>query len=215
VTGRLIAWCGLVAALSATAYTSRAVSGKPPKDVLYQWGAVASGLFELGLVLGIVLLICTGRSKRELLALRRPRSWRRAGLLAAGILVATYIVSAVLNPFLHPGREQGLTPHGWDSTRAAPFIANFIVIAVGAPVVEELTFRGLGYSLLAPFGPAVAIIAVGLAFGLAHGLVEALPILVLFGCGLAYLRSQTDSVYPGMLVHGFFNAVALLAAVLT
>src|SRR5438874_472745 len=37
--------------------------------------------------------------------------------------------------------------------------------------------------------------------------------LVGLGIGLAYLRSRVDSVYPGMIVHGLFNAVALTFAV--
>jgi membrane protease YdiL (CAAX protease family) len=53
----------------------------------------------------------------------------------------------------------------------------------------------------------------GLAFGVAHGLVEALPLLVAFGIGLAYLRCRVDSVYPGMVVHGLFNGAALVVAV--
>ena len=81
------------------------------------------------------------------------------------------------------------------------------------PIVEELTFRGLGYSLLARYGRWTAIIATGLAFALAHGLVNAFPLLAAFGIGLAYLRSRVDSVYPGMIVHGLFNAVALTVAV--
>ena len=36
-------------------------------------------------------------------------------------------------------------------------------------------FRGLGYSLLEPFGRWAAIVVVGVVFGLAHGLIEALP----------------------------------------
>src|SRR5256885_5488702 len=41
----------------------------------------------------------------------------------------------------------------------------------------------------------------------------AFPFLAAFGIGLAYLRSRVDSVYPGMIVHGLFNAVALTVAV--
>jgi uncharacterized protein len=82
-----------------------------------------------------------------------------------------------------------------------------------APVVEELTYRGLGFSLLRPYGLASAIIGVGLAFGLAHGLIEALPILSLFGMGLAWLRERTNSIYPPILVHAAFNGVALTVSV--
>ena len=57
------------------------------------------------------------------------------------------------------------------------------------------------------------IALVGISFGVWHGLVEALPLLVAFGAGLAYLRYRVDSVYPGMIVHGLFNAVSLTIAV--
>jgi membrane protease YdiL (CAAX protease family) len=59
-----------------------------------------------------------------------------------------------------------------------------------------------------------SILLVGLAFGLAHGLVEAELVLIPFGVGLAYLRDRTESVFPGMLVHGLFNGIALAVAVL-
>jgi len=131
------------------------------------------------------------------------------------VFIAVYSVAAIVSAFGDPGREQGLTPQGWDSSRAAPFVVNFVVFVAVAPFVEELTFRGLGYSLLEPLGSLTAILWVGIAFGLAHGLLEGLPILIVFGCGLAWLRARSDSVYPGMAVHGIFNAVALIAAVST
>ena len=59
-----------------------------------------------------------------------------------------------------------------------------------------------------------SILIVGVAFGLAHGLVEALIVLVPFGIALAWLRDRADSVVPGMFVHGLFNGAALAAAVL-
>ena len=213
--GRLAAWLGLVALLILLAYGSRATSGKPPKNALYQYSFAAGGLVEYGLMLGIVLLIASGPESRLLLGLRRPRSWPAALGWAVGLLVGIYVLTGVLTPILHPGREQGLTPSGWESSHAGAFAANFIVIALVAPFVEELTFRGLGFSLLEPYGRVFAIVAVGLLFGLVHGLVEALPILAAFGAGLAWMRSRTESVYPGMLVHAAFNAIALTLAVTT
>ncbi len=81
------------------------------------------------------------------------------------------------------------------------------------PIVEELTFRGLGFFLLEPYGQTAAILVIGLTFGLWHGLIEALPLLVVFGTGLAFLRSRTESIYPGMILHATFNGAALLLAV--
>ena len=107
---------------------------------------------------------------------------------------------------------------GGDSGRwslSALFAANLVLFAVVAPVVEELTFRGVGQSLLGFLGRWPSIVLVGVAFGLAHGLVEALLVLVPFGMALAWLRDRTRSVLPGMVVHGVFNGLALAAAVLT
>ena len=91
--------------------------------------------------------------------------------------------------------------------------ANLVLFAVIAPFVEELTFRGSGQSLLGFLGRWPSILVVGVAFGLAHGLVEALLVLVPFGVALAWLRDRTDTVIPGMLVHALFNGAALVAIV--
>lgn len=207
---RLAWWWILVGALALLAYSSRAAGGRPPEDALYLWGTAISAALVYGIVLGLVLLIARGGGPlRELFALRRPRSWAIAGGLALAVFIGIVIVGAALDPFLDAGEEQGLTPSGWDSGRAAAFAANAIVVVGIAPVVEELTYRGLGFSLLRPYGEVAAIVGVGVAFGLAHGLVEALPILALFGMGLAFLRSRTGSVYPPILLHAAFNGFAL------
>ena len=211
--GKLYAYLAFVGAFAALNYASRLVPNKPDRNVLYTWSAAIGGLVQLGIVLGIVLAIARGRPKDEYLGLRRPSSWGLAAGLIVLVLIGVFALSAVLSPLLHPGEEQGLVPNTWHPDRAAPFVANFLVVAVLAPIVEEITFRGLGYKLIEPFGKWTAILVVGLLFGLAHGLVEALPILAAFGAGLAYVRMRTGSVYPGMIVHSAFNSLVLIVAV--
>jgi membrane protease YdiL (CAAX protease family) len=201
----------LVGVLIAIAYAGRFSSGKPSRNVLYEYSTTVGALFQYGLLLAFVLAISSGN--RGLLALRRPASWPRALGLMVSLLVGIFVATAVLDSFLHGAREQGLTPSHWEPSHAGAYAANFIVIAGVAPVVEELTFRGLGYSLLERFGTWFAILAVGILFALAHGLLEAFLELAVFGCALAWLRSQTLSVYPGMLLHATFNGISLVAAV--
>ncbi len=164
---------------------------------------------------GIVLVIAIDRT--DLFALRRPPRWGQALGLAAGVIVAIYVWEAVVSTLplpQSPGKEQGLTPTHWEPAHAGAFAANLVLFALVAPVVEELTFRGVGQSLLRFTGRWPSILLVGVAFGLAHGLLEALLVLVPFGAALAYLRDRTSSVLPGILVHGLFNGVALAVAVL-
>ena len=194
-------------------YSIRFTEGKPPKDLLYRWSTAEGGLIQFAVIGLIVYAIAGLGQRRQLLALRRPTSWWVALRIGIGIAIGMAVLSVLLEPVLHPGREQGVTPDVWRPDHAAQYVANGLVICIVAPIVEELTFRGLGFSLLVRFGKWTAIILVGVAFGLAHGLVEAFPFLAALGMGLAYLRSRVDSVYPGMIVHGLFNATALIVAV--
>jgi len=213
MTSPLAAWTTFVVAFATLSYSLRFTEGKPPDDFLYRWSTVEGGLIQFALIGLIVYAIAGLGNRRELLALRRPTSWRRAAGIAIGIGIVMVVLSSTLGPLLNPGGEQGVTPDVWRPDHAAAYIANGVVICIVAPFVEELAFRGLGYSLLARYGRWTAILLVGLLFGLAHGLVAALPFLGVLGAGLAYLRSRVDSVIPGMIVHGLFNATALVVAV--
>jgi membrane protease YdiL (CAAX protease family) len=215
---RLACWVALVAAIAALNYEARFSGDSGPssgRDAVYSFSTFANGMVVYAFWLGLVLAIAVDRW--DLLALRPPQSWRRAASLAVTAIVAIYVLEALVSlvPLPQsPGKEQGLTPTHWESAHATAFAANLVLFAVVAPIVEELTFRGVGQSLLSFVGRWPSFLLVGIAFGVAHGLVEALLVLVPFGIALAWLRDRTKSVVPGMFVHGLFNAIALIAAVL-
>jgi CAAX protease family protein len=210
---RLGGWCALMVFMATIAYASQLTSGAPPKDVAYRWSSSILGLVQYGVILGILFLITVGLDRRRFLAFRRPTSWPRAFGIAVLVLIAVFVVSAIVAQFANPEREQGLIPQHWDSSKIAPFTAFAILVVVVAPIVEELQFRGVGYGLLERFGTAAAILLVGLAFALVHGLIAGFPVIFVFGCGLAFLRSRTDSIYPCMLLHASFNAFGLLVGI--
>ncbi len=217
---RVAIWGGFVALIALINYAAR-FSGQSggsrgvSHQEVYSYSTFAGGTILYAIWLGIVLLICIDRF--DLLALRRPRRLGTAAGLAAAVVVAIFVWEAVISylPLPEsPGKEQGITNVPWEPAHAGAFAANFVLFAVIAPFVEELTFRGSGQSLLRFLGRWPSIVLVGVAFGLAHGLVEALLVLVPFGIALAWLRDRTDSAVPGMFVHGLFNAAALIAIVL-
>jgi uncharacterized protein len=210
--GKLAGWLALVGSLAALNYASRFSSGKPPADSLYRYDTALSGIIFYALTLAIVLVIARGLSRAEL-GLRRPASWPRALGFTLGVLVALLIAESLLESVLHGAREQGLEPAHWDSSRALQFALNAAVVVIAAPIVEEFTFRGVGFSLLRPLGTVVAVLGTAVAFAADHGLVEGFPALLLFGVAVALVRLRTGSLYPGMLLHGTFNAFALIVAV--
>jgi membrane protease YdiL (CAAX protease family) len=217
--GRLVAWLGFVFALTLLSYGARLSDVETPDDLAYRYSSSVAALVQYGLMLGILLLIARGLSWRDAFALRRPARWGRAIGLAVLALVAIYAAALVYEQILSlfgdfdPTEEQGLVPDGWDSSRAGAFVAFFVVVTFIAPAVEELTYRGLGLSLLRPYGTMLAVLATGALFGLAHGLLVGLPILTVFGIVVGWLRVRTDSIYPPIALHAAFNGIALLASV--
>jgi membrane protease YdiL (CAAX protease family) len=218
---RLILWGVFVGLIALINYAARFSGGSgggrgTSHQEVYSYSTFAGGAILYAVWLGIVLLIVKGRF--DLLALRSPRRLGAAFGLAVAVVVSIFVWEAVISALPlpeSPGKEQGITNVPWEPAHAGAFAANLVLFAVIAPFVEELTFRGAGQSLLAFLGRWWSIILVGVAFGLAHGLVEALLVLVPFGIALAWLRDRTDSVVPGMFVHGLFNAAALIAIVLS
>ena len=183
---RLVGWAILVTALAALSYAANlADTGDTPDDLLFRWSSAVGGLVQYAIILAIVLLIARGIAPATL-GLTRPAAWTSAVGRIAAALVAIWVIGAALNPFLPAGKEQGLVPDKWDPGHAAPFLANFIVVAAVAPVVEELTYRGLGFAAVRDaFGNGPAVVVTAIAFGLAHDLFIALPVLTIFNLILA------------------------------
>ncbi len=211
-SGALWAWCAVVGAQIVVNVASVAFVDVP-EDKIYHYRFAALAALQFGVLLAAILVIASRSDLREALALRRPASWARAAAIAIPVTVATLALVAILDPLLNSGEAQNLAPE-WDPARAAPFVVNAVVIALVAPVVEELVFRGLGFTLfLRRFGTWVAIVVTALLFAASHGLVELLPASAALGMGLAYLRSRTASVYPGIIVHVLLNLLGVLAIV--
>ncbi|MGH2934378.1 MAG: hypothetical protein ACRDL2_07680, partial [Gaiellaceae bacterium] len=94
--GRLVGWTSLVLSLAALNYSARFTGGGRASDdnAVYSYSQFAGGMVVYALWLGAVLWIAAGR--RDLLALRKPRSWPRAGGLAVGAVAAIYVVEALV-----------------------------------------------------------------------------------------------------------------------
>lgn len=208
-TGRLVAWLAFVLGIAALGYAAQAGDSELPDDFVYRYSAAVAGLVQFALFVGILLLIALHLPKRELFGLRRPESWPRALAYVLAGLGAIWVVSLALSPFLDAGEEQGIVPEEWDPDRIGAFLAFGAVATLVAPVVEEFTFRGLGFTLLSPYGKWVAILGTGILFGAWHGLIVALPVLAGFGVVLGWLRYQTGSVYPPIVLHAIFNGIAI------
>ena len=148
--------------------------------------------------------------------------WSDLGLgLVVAIAVQLLILPAIaylLRPLLGEPEVSGPVQDLLDKSQGLAFAGLILSVAVGAPIVEELFFRGLLLRSLqrrVPNWAAVAVSAV--AFGIAHG--SALPVdavvlvmisLTVFGAILAVLAIRTGRLGPSIVTHAVFNLFTLL-----
>ncbi|MDQ6927593.1 MAG: CPBP family intramembrane metalloprotease [Actinomycetota bacterium] len=146
-----------------------------------------------------------------------------AGILCQVVLVP--IIAIVLSPILGSPDVGGPTKQLVQQADGVGLVglgifATFVVI--GAPIVEELFFRGLVLrSIERRLGAVWAIALSGILFGLAHlqdlptdALILAMVSLAAVGVVLAILAVRSGRLGPGVIAHLTFNlytVVILLA----
>jgi len=186
-----VGWSILAILFIAGSFASREISTEDTQNIFYDYGFAVTTIVYYA-ILGL-----------------NPFRWRWVGI-AIGLIIGVLIVSVLLEPLLHGGREQGLSPDEWQPEHARAFLLNGIIISTVVPFTEELFFRGLGVRALRFLGGMSAVVITGFVFGFSHGILGALPPLILFGIALGWVRLRSDSVWPGILAHGFYNAVGIL-----
>jgi membrane protease YdiL (CAAX protease family) len=96
-----------------------------------------------------------------------------------------------------------------------------IMAAVIAPIFEELFFRGFVQPLLSrTFGVVAGILVTAALFGALHApeysdAWQYALTVALAGAAFGWLRERTKSIIPGTVMHGCFNAVSVIALVLS
>ena len=166
---------------------------------------VITAFFGIGLIAVAAAVAPMGRAALPALGFRSV-GWRPVVL---GVLVTEVLSVAV--------SQLGIEPEGMKEVskiaREPGFVGSLLAMAVLAPLVEELVFRGLLYGWLAGrWGTIVAWIVSSLAFAAAH-VEPAHAILVLpLGLWFGWLRRRTDSLWPSLVAHMINNGIAIAAA---
>jgi CAAX protease family protein len=177
----------------------------------------AQGLFELSLLF-VAIGVATEwrfqpvRPALERLGLRRavPKDFG----LALLTLLVYYIGAAIFASLvLQPEQEDIGGQLGVGDPNILIAVSAVLVIALVAPVTEELFFRGFVFAGLRsrwPLWPSA--VAVGLIFGIVHaptGLTAVVPLAGL-GVALCWLYNRTGSLWPCVTAHVVNNSLALL-----
>jgi membrane protease YdiL (CAAX protease family) len=98
-----------------------------------------------------------------------------------------------------------------DRAGGASTLVLFAVVVVGAPLVEELFYRGLlQRSLAARFNEGLVLVAVAAVFAGVHFRPVEFPGLFVFGLVLGWAALRTRRLGPAITIHIGFNLTGLL-----
>jgi hypothetical protein len=181
-------------------------------------GALAAGEAALWLGLLGVPIVASKRKGSGSLATDFGFAFRWTDPLVG--LPIGVVCQLVLVPLIYLPLQQFVSKHDLeepvrrvtDSAHGGGYIALTIVVVVGAPIVEELFFRGLVLrSLQRRFGDTWAIIGSALVFGLAHFEWLQLPALVALGVILGVMAVNTKRLGLSIFTHAGFNLVTMIA----
>ena len=91
----------------------------------------------------------------------------------------------------------------------------FLVVAIGAPLVEELFYRGLTLKAFEKkMSNRLALVLSSLVFAIAHLQLIQFPALFLFGFVAGYLARKYDRLGRAVLAHVGFNTTTVVALLL-
>lgn len=123
--------------------------------------------------------------------------------LTLGLMCCLNYLTEIINL---PDLNQSLFSEMKDS------VLGIISIAIIAPVVEELFFRGTIEKHLLQIWkkPGYGITVSALIFGLIHGNPAQIPYAFMLGLLLGWLYFRTGSLMPGIVVHFINNALSLI-----
>jgi hypothetical protein len=134
--------------------------------------------------------------------------------LSIALMVAVTLLSEAYARYVVPGQELQAGVNqliaGIPKT-AFTHMLLFVTIAVIAPVLEEVLFRGyLQTSLMQHMKPWLAILVASATFGAVHLQPFAFPVLTALGAVFGYLYHKTGSLKVNIILHVINNGIAYI-----
>ncbi len=137
-------------------------------------------------------------------------SARSMGLWLAGTLAVMMAAQALTFFFEEPATPEFMV-RAW-RTAGSPTLLG-VALVIGAPLFEEILFRGLLLrGAMRSFSGGWAVFVASLPWALAHGQYEPYHMAQVFLLGLwfGYSYLRTGSLVPAILMHAFVNLLALV-----
>ena len=170
----------------------------------------------IGLWVGLLWAALRASRKRGTGSMRRDFgvsiTWGDLWLGLLGGIGVQSIVAIMYLPFSELNDE--LSAPARDLAEQAPNRAGLLalsaLVVIGAPLVEEIFFRGVVMGALKRLGLAVAVLVSAVAFAFVHfGQLLAMPAFVVLGVVLGLLTLGRRRLGPAIVTHATFNAITM------
>jgi uncharacterized protein len=132
-------------------------------------------------------------------------------------LIGTSLIIVILMELLGGTSENTKTQSLQSNMGILSFLIAFVSAAIISPIYEEIFYRGFLYrwfrvKWVVPAG----ILLSSSVFMLVHiPTYNTLPVNFLTGVIFSWTYEKTGSIYPGMIIHGVFNGIAVVLTALS
>ncbi len=152
----------------------------------------------------------------------QPTYWRWKLTVFAPFLIITTVainfamaeINALMISLLAPGVGAGLSVASGADISIIEVLLLLISTAVIPGIVEEIMFRGIILTNLAPYGKGMAIVCSALLFGLMHMNPSQFFYTTLMGLILGYLYVRTRSIWICIIIHFTNNALGVVQQII-
>lgn len=154
-------------------------------------------------------------SWREAFGFDAPRRGRSLGLAIVAVILVLPVAWSlqqlsvwVMNATnLHPQAQEVVQEMQSGGVSSVSHVYLALVALIGAPIVEEILFRGIMYSTIKRAGyPRIALWGTAGLFALTHANAAAFLALLFFAVILTMLYEETGNLLTPILAHALFNA---------
>jgi membrane protease YdiL (CAAX protease family) len=182
---------------------------------------IIGGLLGWASLAGWPLLVTRLRGNGPRIDLGLRLTWHELGWgVVTGVLVLTLaavltlISTAIFGEFDSAAGEaaRGIMAEGNQLT----LVGFALMLVIGAPIAEELAFRGLLFAGLRKRGvrPALAVVISAVAFALFHFEPVRLGVLIVIGLVLGVARARSGSLGVSIVAHAVNNAPGAIFVIL-
>ncbi|WP_144510795.1 CPBP family intramembrane glutamic endopeptidase [Bacillus sp. FJAT-22090] len=177
-------------------------------------GLIMAIIFIAGIY--FVALKPKGLSWRGVGLLPFHKSYWKSVILWTIVLIITSVGIVVLMEMAGWTSANAKTRSLQNNLNVWTVLIGFVSAAIISPIYEEIFYRGFLYKWFRmKWGVPTGVLFSSLIFMLVHiPTYNTLPINFLSGIIFAWTYEKSGSVYPGMIVHGVFNGIAVLLTVI-